>query len=216
MLPALLDNFFKDAQKLLNNARKGLDEKQPEEVRRAAHTLKSNAKNFGANALGEVCQALETCARDGKLDGAADLLGKVEMEYERARGMRAVHETAIASRILARVLEVNLKAGQAVKKDQVLLRLDDADLRARLQQAKAALTSAEAAHAQADERFLVMQEGMPIGVLPQFHFLSRKEQRRKVRLLFGMERKAWNEEFTSNSSAGRKSAAGCDSEAIAQ
>ncbi|MGE5609144.1 MAG: efflux RND transporter periplasmic adaptor subunit [Bacillota bacterium] len=76
-------------------------------------------------------------------------LQTVPMSESAVGSIRAVHETTVASRILARVLEVNLKAGQSVQKDQVLVRLDDADLRARLQQAKAALAAAEAAHAQA-------------------------------------------------------------------
>lgn len=67
--------------------------------------------------------------------------------------IRAVHETAIASRITARVLEVNLKAGQRVNKGDVLARLDDTDLKARLQQAHAMVESATATRtkAQADE-----------------------------------------------------------------
>jgi membrane fusion protein, multidrug efflux system len=63
--------------------------------------------------------------------------------------IRAVHETTIGSKLLARVLEVNLKAGQKVKAGEVLVKLDDTDLRAKLQQAKAAMTSAEAVRAQA-------------------------------------------------------------------
>jgi len=58
--------------------------------------------------------------------------------------IRAVHETSIGSKLLARVIEVNLKAGQKVQTGDVLIRLDDADLRAKLQQAKAAVASAEA------------------------------------------------------------------------
>ena len=75
--------------------------------------------------------------------------------YESAVGtIRAVHETTIGSKLLARVVEVNLKAGQKVQAGDVLVRLDDTDLRAKLQQAKAAVASAEAVHAQAvsDER----------------------------------------------------------------
>ncbi|HVX60184.1 MAG TPA: efflux RND transporter periplasmic adaptor subunit [Pirellulales bacterium] len=74
---------------------------------------------------------------------------------ERAVGtIRAVHETTIGSKLLARVVEVDLKAGQQVKAGDVMVRLDDADLRAKLQQAEAAVASAEAAYAQAktDER----------------------------------------------------------------
>ncbi len=63
--------------------------------------------------------------------------------------IRAVHETAVGSKLMARVLEIKLKAGQEVHAGDVLARLDDANLRAKLQQAQAAVTSAEAAHAQA-------------------------------------------------------------------
>jgi RND family efflux transporter MFP subunit len=63
--------------------------------------------------------------------------------------IRAVHETTIGSKLLARVVEVNLKAGQPVQTGDVLIRLDDTDLRAKLQQAKAAVTSAKAVHGQA-------------------------------------------------------------------
>jgi RND family efflux transporter MFP subunit len=63
--------------------------------------------------------------------------------------IRAVHEMAIGSKLLARVLEVNLKAGQQVKADEVLLRLDDGDLLAKLQQAKATVASLEAKREQA-------------------------------------------------------------------
>jgi RND family efflux transporter MFP subunit len=75
--------------------------------------------------------------------------------YETATGtIRSVHETTIASKLLARVVAVNLKAGQSVHAGEVLVQLDDTDLRAKFQQAKAAVSSADAIHSQAvsDER----------------------------------------------------------------
>jgi RND family efflux transporter MFP subunit len=63
--------------------------------------------------------------------------------------VRAVHEVSIGSKLLARVVEINLKAAQKVRADDVLVRLDDADLQAKLEQAKAAVASAEAARTQA-------------------------------------------------------------------
>jgi RND family efflux transporter MFP subunit len=63
--------------------------------------------------------------------------------------IRAVHETTIGSKLLARVVEAQLKAGQKMHEGDVLVRLDDADLQAKLKQALAAVTSAEATHAQA-------------------------------------------------------------------
>lgn len=66
--------------------------------------------------------------------------------FETAVGtIRAVQESAVASKILARVMEVKIKAGQPVTKDEVLVRLDDSDLTARLKQAEAAAASAMAA-----------------------------------------------------------------------
>ncbi len=66
--------------------------------------------------------------------------------FETAVGtIRAVHEAAVASKLLARVTEVRVKAGQPVTRDEVLVRLDDNDLRARLKQVEAAASSAVAA-----------------------------------------------------------------------
>ena len=89
--------------------------------------------------------------------------------------IRAVHETSIGSKLLARVIEVNLKAGQKVQTGDVLMRLDDTDLRAKLQQAKAAVTAAEAVRAQAaaDEKRLrptgEVQGGQPAGIRKSGH-----------------------------------------------
>ena len=64
--------------------------------------------------------------------------------------IRPVHETTIGAKLLARVVEVNLKAGQVVKAGDVLVRLDDTDLRAKRRQAEAVLNAAEAARVQAE------------------------------------------------------------------
>lgn len=75
--------------------------------------------------------------------------------------IRAAHETAVAAKLLARVVEVNVRAGQAVEKDELLIRLEDTDLRAREQQAAAAVAAATAAQQQARveyERILTLFE----------------------------------------------------------
>ncbi|MCA9064185.1 MAG: efflux RND transporter periplasmic adaptor subunit [Planctomycetaceae bacterium] len=64
--------------------------------------------------------------------------------YESASGtIQPVHESAVASKLLARVTEVTVTAGESVTKDQILIQLDDADLQARLRQMQAALESAK-------------------------------------------------------------------------
>lgn len=51
--------------------------------------------------------------------------------------VQAVHETTITSKLTARVTGVYVKAGESVKKDQILIRLDETELVSKLQQAKA-------------------------------------------------------------------------------
>ena len=77
--------------------------------------------------------------------------------------IRAVHEAAVASKLLAKVIEVRVTAGQRVQKGEVLVRLDDADLAARLEQAQATADGARAARDQAkieqDRVQLLVQQG---------------------------------------------------------
>jgi RND family efflux transporter MFP subunit len=63
--------------------------------------------------------------------------------------IRAVHEASVASKLLAKVVEISVQAGQEVHVGEVLVRLDDADLQAQLRQAGAVVASADAARNQA-------------------------------------------------------------------
>lgn len=64
--------------------------------------------------------------------------------------VRPISETRVGSKILARVTAMHIaRAGQTVQQGQVLVELDDSDLVARLEEAKAALRSAKAAADQA-------------------------------------------------------------------
>lgn len=76
-------------------------------------------------------------------------LGEVHLlrvpRVEQAVGtVRAVHETAVASRVLASVLDVLVRTGDQVRAGDVVARLDDAALRARMRQAEADRDSARA------------------------------------------------------------------------
>ncbi len=78
---------------------------------------------------------------------------RVPMSESATGSVRAVHETSVASKILAKVLAVNVKAGQQVARGEILAQLDDADLKARREQAVAALSAARAARDQARVEF---------------------------------------------------------------
>jgi CheY-like chemotaxis protein len=85
MLPVLLDSFFKDAVRLQEQAQRALAEGKTEELRRAAHTLKSNCANFGAMQVAGLCQELENMAKAGQTDGASRVLERIAVEYSAAR-----------------------------------------------------------------------------------------------------------------------------------
>lgn len=59
--------------------------------------------------------------------------------------IQPVHRVEVASRILARALEVNVTAGQSVAKGDILARLEDTDLKSRLAQAQSAVSQSQAA-----------------------------------------------------------------------
>ena len=84
-LAELIDAFHDDVQRLVDSARRGLQQGQVEEVRRAAHTLKSTGATFGATRFSELSRSLESLTSSGTLDGAADLIRRVEAEYQAVR-----------------------------------------------------------------------------------------------------------------------------------
>ena len=99
--------------------------------------------------------------------------------YESAVGtVRAVHEAAVASRLLARVTEVRVKAGQPVSAGEVLVRLDDSDLQARLKQAEAALVAARAEKEKADRDYERAQLLIPRGGISKEEVDHRETARR--------------------------------------
>jgi membrane fusion protein (multidrug efflux system) len=64
--------------------------------------------------------------------------------------IRAVNEAVVASKILARVEEIRVKAGQEIKQGDVLVVLDKADLKSRIDQALSAETAAKSKYDQAE------------------------------------------------------------------
>jgi len=78
----LIEQFVADAPRLVAAARAGLDAGDAEEVRRAAHTLKSNAATFGAHALAGRSRELEDAANRGALEGASEQVDAMGSELD--------------------------------------------------------------------------------------------------------------------------------------
>ena len=80
-LAEVIEAFLADAPALIMSARSSLEREDTEELRRAAHTLKSNGATLGAEAFAELCRTAEQHAKDGRLDGFPPLLDRIEEEY---------------------------------------------------------------------------------------------------------------------------------------
>ncbi len=86
MFPVLVEDFFRDGARLLADARSALEKNDIEQLRRSAHTLKSNGATFGALRLSSAAKELEALAKQGIFDGAAALIERTGQEFEEAKG----------------------------------------------------------------------------------------------------------------------------------
>ncbi len=80
-LAEVVDVFLAEAPALITSLRSSLERQDTDELRRAAHTLKSNGSTLGAAAFAELCRTVEQHAKDGRLDGVSQLVGRIEQEY---------------------------------------------------------------------------------------------------------------------------------------
>ncbi len=79
-LAEVIDTFLADVPTLLATLQRALDEGDAGEVRRAAHTLKSNGATLGATEFAELCRGLEQQAKDGRLEDAPGFVARIENE----------------------------------------------------------------------------------------------------------------------------------------
>jgi HPt (histidine-containing phosphotransfer) domain-containing protein len=89
----LIDSFLDDAPQLLAALQQAVDQHDAPEVRRLAHSLKSNGADFGATTFAELCKQLEARGKASTLEGAAELVARLQVEYHRVQEeLRAVRE----------------------------------------------------------------------------------------------------------------------------
>jgi HPt (histidine-containing phosphotransfer) domain-containing protein len=71
-LAEMIDTFLTEGPALLAEMESAVVARDAPTLRRAAHTLKSNSRTFGALRLGDLCQQIEERAAAGQLDGLPD------------------------------------------------------------------------------------------------------------------------------------------------
>ena len=68
---------------LLQALHQAVTQGQPEQLKRAAHNLKGSSNNLGAQTMGRLSAELETIGKQGTVEGAAELITRLEQEYQR-------------------------------------------------------------------------------------------------------------------------------------
>jgi PAS domain S-box-containing protein len=81
----IVETFLAEGPQLFSSLHLAVEHADADGLRRAAHTLKSNAATFGAVALGELCQELEAIGEAGTVAGAWELLARADAEHEQLR-----------------------------------------------------------------------------------------------------------------------------------
>jgi CheY-like chemotaxis protein/HPt (histidine-containing phosphotransfer) domain-containing protein/anti-sigma regulatory factor (Ser/Thr protein kinase) len=85
LLEQVVHLYVQSSPDLMAAIREGCIAGNHEQVRVAAHTLKSSSANLGAQRLAELCKRLELAARAGTLPSNAPPFAEIESEYERVR-----------------------------------------------------------------------------------------------------------------------------------
>jgi HPt (histidine-containing phosphotransfer) domain-containing protein len=80
-LSEIVDAFLDEAPQRLTELRRGIDDGDSVLVGRAAHTLKANARTFGAGRLAELSGVIESAARGGDLAPAAAHVDALDEEW---------------------------------------------------------------------------------------------------------------------------------------
>lgn len=80
----LVQSFLDEAPGLLDRLTEAAAAGDSEEVRRAAHTMKSSSRDFGATTLAELCMNLEERGRSGDIADAAAAAQQIRNEYAKA------------------------------------------------------------------------------------------------------------------------------------
>jgi HPt (histidine-containing phosphotransfer) domain-containing protein len=80
-LAEIVDAFLEEAPQRLAELRRGIESGDAALVGRAAHTLKANARTFGAAQLALLSEEVETAARTGDLAPASAHIDELDEEW---------------------------------------------------------------------------------------------------------------------------------------
>lgn len=83
----LIDLFLTDSRRLLDEVNGGIDSRDAERLRHAAHTLQGSLSNFPTGAARDTAARMETIGFDADFDAAREIFPTLEKEIDRLRAL---------------------------------------------------------------------------------------------------------------------------------
>jgi HPt (histidine-containing phosphotransfer) domain-containing protein len=81
----LIDLFMQDSPRLVDEIGLAIALRDPDRLRRAAHTLKGSVSNFPAGTASETARRMEAIGLDGDFEAAEETFPTLEKEIDRLR-----------------------------------------------------------------------------------------------------------------------------------
>jgi HPt (histidine-containing phosphotransfer) domain-containing protein len=81
----LLKTYLATGDQSIIDLYQAVNDKDKEQVRQCAHSLKGASGNIGAEALNELCQQVEDLAQQNKLDLLPPYIEQLDQKYQRVR-----------------------------------------------------------------------------------------------------------------------------------
>ena len=75
--------FLKSAREQIKSLQQAIIDGNNERVKKEAHTIKGGAANLTAYKLSKIAYELENLGKSGSLQGAADVMDRLESEFSR-------------------------------------------------------------------------------------------------------------------------------------
>ena len=79
----LIDTFLESSPNILDQLKSALENNDPKTFERVAHSLKSNARTFGANDLADIAFDLEKSGNSGDITNLGEKVNKLEIEFRK-------------------------------------------------------------------------------------------------------------------------------------
>lgn len=92
LLHEIVTLFRSECPKMIGEVREAVEAADSDQLHRAAHALKGALLNIAADPVAEKARVLESCGRQGALDGAVGLFDELESAIDRLQAELAAVE----------------------------------------------------------------------------------------------------------------------------